>query len=187
MTKATKAIAAEPAPAPEQPEALIAIPAQEATISAKQADIVCKKCGGVNSASASLCRKCGSKLAATPAPAVVPRQPEAPRVISAHEVVESVESGGIVCKRCGGINPASANTCRRCGSNLVITQPIVASQRSVSFRCSKCGHQIQVGANFCARCGARIEAVSRSRFCPRCGDPVAEDEIFCDKCGKKLA
>ncbi len=186
-TKAAKSIAVETASLPEKPEVPIVPTAQGVAIPAKQVDIVCKKCGGVNPASASLCRKCGSKLLAMPPPAVVPEQPEAPRVIPAHGVVASVGQGNIVCKRCGGVNPDSANICRRCGSNLVVTQPMVVSAQSVSSRCSKCGHQNQPVANFCARCGARIEAVSRSKFCPRCGDPVAVDEKFCDKCGKKLA
>ena len=180
-------MAAKPAPAPEQPETPVAAPPRKAAMPAKPADIVCKKCGGVNPASASLCRKCGNKLAAMPPPAVVPKQSAAPMAIPPREAVTPARSGSIICKKCGGVNPADANICRKCGSRLVVAPSIAVSHQSVSSRCSKCGQQNQAGANFCARCGAKIETVSRSRFCPKCGDPVAEDENFCGKCGKKLA
>lgn len=184
--KTTKAIVAQPTVATEQTEAPVATPKQEAAIPAKPADIVCKKCSGVNSASASLCRKCGSKLAVATPSAAVSRQPAAPVAIPPREAVTPAKSAGIVCKKCGGVNPADASVCRKCGSRLAVAPPAVVSHQEASSPCGKCGHQNQVGANFCARCGAKIEAVSRSRFCPRCGDPVAGDERFCDKCGKKL-
>lgn len=193
-----KAVVAKPGPAPKQPEPPVIIPTREAVTESSLGDIVCKKCGGVNPASASLCRKCGSKLAVVPVPTVAPKQSEAPVAVHPGEAVTPARSGNIICKKCGGVNPADANICRKCGSRLAVAPssaamprqtepPVTVPHSSVVSRCSKCGHQNQAGANFCARCGAKIETVSRSKFCPRCGDPVAEDENFCDKCGKKLA
>ena len=76
-----------------------------------------------------------------PTPGQQPAAPTTPTTPS--QPPPQPPKGGIVCPKCGTVNPPGAKFCYNCGTPL-------------TKKCPKCGHDVPLNANFCPFCGYRF-------------------------------
>jgi ribosomal protein L40E len=78
------------------------------------------------------------------------------------------------CVKCGAEVSAQAETCPRCGKNLILDE-------SNSCVCEKCGADVPDGERCCPKCGSEIDFV-----CSDCGTAISAHTTKCPTCGRLL-
>ena len=98
----------------------------------------CTKCGNQLNPGQKFCTKCGTPVAAVPAP--------------------ETKAMGAQCPKCGNVLNPGQKFCTKCGTPVAAAPAPAPETKAMGAQCPKCGNVLNPGQKFCTKCGTPVVA-----------------------------
>ena len=98
----------------------------------------CTKCGNQLNPGQKFCTKCGTPVAAAPAP--------------------ETKAMGAQCPKCGNVLNPGQKFCTKCGTPVAAAPAPAPETKAMGAQCPKCGNVLNPGQKFCTKCGTPVAA-----------------------------